>query len=92
MRYDYSLIRESQKLFPDATSLHSMMKAGDPKAVDFVYSKIGFYIDEDDILRVFRNKKEQNLIEMAKRAKAIRELYQKMYLQVSSSSIHDSDE
>jgi len=86
MRYEYSIIKQAQKLFPEDAKLHTMLKCGDPKAVDLVYSKIGFYIDEDDILRAFRNKKEKQLIEMAQRAKSIRDLYQKIYSQASLSA------
>lgn len=91
MRYDYSIIKTAQKLFPDDVELHEMLKNGNTKAVDIVYSKIGFYVDEDDILRAFRNKKENQLIEMAKRAKSIRELYQKIYSQASLSEVYDGE-
>jgi hypothetical protein len=91
MRYDYSIIKQAQKLFPDDSALHTMLKSGDPKAVDLVYSKIGFYIDEDDILRAFRNKKEKQLVEMAQRAKSIRDLYQKIYSQVSLAACYDEE-
>lgn len=80
-RYDYSVIRESKRLFPEDQTLHNMLISGDPKAVDVVFSRIGFNIDEDDILRAFRNKKQDKLVEVALRAKKIRELYQKIYSQ-----------
>lgn len=80
IKYDLTIMREAKKLFPDAGELHSMIERGDPKAVDYVHMRVGFNIDEDDILRAFRNKKESKLLEAAKRSKMVREFYQKMYM------------
>jgi len=79
IKFNMALMKEAKSLFPDATDLHEMMRTGNRKSLDYVQMKIGFMIDEDDIIRAFRNKKETKLLDMAKRAKAIRELYQKMF-------------
>lgn len=84
IKFNLALMKEAKVLFPDATDLHEMMRTGNRKALDYVQMKIGFMIDEDDIIRAFRNKKETKLLEMAKRAKAIRELYQKMFFAMES--------
>lgn len=84
IKFNMSMIREAKRLFPDMTVLHEMMQRGDAKALDMVYAKLGFTVDEDDIVRAFRNKKEQKLLDMANRAKDIRELYQKMYMMIES--------
>jgi len=60
---------------------------GDVKVVDVLYSKIGFYFDEDDIIKAFRNKKEMKVLEMAKRAKAIRSLYQQVMMYVDKMEV-----
>lgn len=84
IKFNMALIKEAKSLFPDATDLHELMQTGNRKALDYVQMKIGFMIDEDDIIRAFRNKKESKLLDMAKRAKAVRELYQKMFFVMES--------
>lgn len=79
VKYNMSMMREAKRLFPNMSTLHDMMKAGDPKAVDAVYAKLGFMLDEDDVVRAFRNKKEHVLLESAMRSRDIRDLYQKMF-------------
>lgn len=74
------IIAEAKILFPEARDLHFVMQKGDAnKALDFVYTKLQFDINEDDIIRAFVNKKELLLLEQAKRAKRIRDLYQKIF-------------
>lgn len=80
MKYTDDMMKMAKTLFPDNSPMHEMMRQGDPKAVDMVHAKIGFYFDEDDIIKAFRNKKEHRVLDMAKRAKAIRELYQQMFM------------
>lgn len=80
MKYTDDMMKMAKSLFPDNTQMHEMMRMGDPKVVDMVHAKIGFYFDEDDIIKAFRNKKEHRVLEMAKRAKAIRDLYQQMFM------------
>lgn len=80
LKYTDEMIKTAKSLFPDNTQMHDMMRTGDPRAVDMVYARIGFYFDEDDIIRAFRNKKEHKVLEMAKRVRAIRDLYQQMFM------------
>ena len=75
---------EAKKLFPDSMQLHELMKAGDIKALDYVYARIGFSVDEDDIIRAFRNKKEMKLLDIANKAKAIRDFYRAMFAHIES--------
>jgi hypothetical protein len=91
IKYTNALMTEAKNLFPDSTDLHEMMRMGDTKALDFVYSKLGFTVDEDDIVRAFRNKKEMRLLEMAKKAKAIRDFYQKMFVHIDSQEMKVAD-
>lgn len=79
IKYDAQIVNECKKLFPENTKLHEMVINGDPKAADVVFQRVGFSVDEDDILRAFRNKNESQLLLAAKRAKAIRTLYSKMF-------------
>ena len=74
------MTKEAEQLFSDNPEILSALRSGDCKALDMVFNKISFNIDEDDIIRAFRNKKEQNLLDYAKRAKAIRDFYQKLFL------------
>lgn len=82
VKYDSEIVSECARLFPDNLKLHQLVQLGDPKALDIVFQKIGFSVDEDDILRAFRNKTEGKLLADAKRAKAIRSLYSKMFFVV----------
>lgn len=84
IKYDYSIIKMVNKLFPEDTSMKMSAQNGDRNLLDMVYNKIGFHIDEDDVLVAFRNKKEQRILDMAKRAKAIRDLYQKIFLAIEN--------
>lgn len=84
VKYNNVIMKEAKTLFPESTDLHEMIRTGNRKAVEYVQMKIGFMLDEDDVIRAFRNKKEQNLLNMAKRAKAVRELYQKMFFAIES--------
>lgn len=91
MKYTDDMIKMAKTLFPDNTDLHEMMKMGDTKVVDFLYSKLGFYFDEDDIIKAFRNKKESRVLDMAKRAKAIRELYQQVFMHVDKMEMQKAE-
>ena len=84
IKFNSVLMSEAKKLFPDSMELQELMKAGDAKALDYVYARIGFSVDEDDIIRAFRNKKEMKLLDIAKKAKAIRDFYQKMFTHIES--------
>jgi hypothetical protein len=75
-----AMTKEAEQLFSDNSEILLALRNGDSKALDMVFNKISFTIDEDDIIRAFRNKKEQNLLDYAKRAKAIRDFYQKLFL------------
>ena len=86
VKYTEEMKKMAKSLFPDNTQMHEMMRMGDPKVIDMVQSKIGFYFDEDDIIKAFRNKKEHRVLEMAKRAKAIRDLYQQMFMLMEKQS------
>lgn len=80
VKYTFAMIDEAKDLFPHATLLHKMMREGDTKALDVVQSYIGLKLDEDDIVRAFRNKKEYKILEIAQRAQNIRTLYCEMYM------------
>lgn len=82
MKYTDDIIKQAKALFPDNKALHDMMKCGDPKVVDMLYSRLGMFFDEDDIIKAFRNKKEIKVLEMAKRAKAIRDLYHQVMMHI----------
>ena len=84
VKFTDDMMKKARTLFPDNVMLLDMMRAGDVKVVDVLYSKLGFYLDEDDIIKAFRNKKEQRVLEMAKRAKAIRDLYQQVIAHVDA--------
>jgi hypothetical protein len=79
VKYTSSIMKAAKELFPNASMLHDMMRLGDTKALDVVQSYLGLKIDEDDIVRAFRNKKENKILEAAKRAQNIRELYCEMF-------------
>ena len=83
IKYDAQLISQAHKLFPDWRELHSAMDIGKSQLVlDMIFTKVGFIVDEDDVIKAFRNKKEQKLLDLAKRAKEIREFYQKIFVLV----------
>lgn len=82
VKYTDEMMKKAKSLFPENTEMHEMIRMGDPKVVDMMYKKLGFYLDEDDIIKAFRNKKEMRILDMAKRAKAIRELYQQMMMHI----------
>ena len=79
IRFSSMLIKEAKTIFPRDIELHEMMRIGDRKALDYVQIRVGFTVDEDDIIRAFRNKNEHNLLDIARRSKAIRDLYQKIF-------------
>lgn len=84
IKFTDDMIKKTKVLFPDNAPLLDMMRKGDAKVVDALYSKLGFYLDEDDIIKAFRNKKEYKVLEIAKRAKAVRDLYQQVLAHVDS--------
>ena len=84
VKFTDDMIKKAKTLFPDNVVLLDMLRKGDAKVVDVLYGKLGFYLDEDDIIKAFRNKKEQRVLEMAKRAKAIRDLYQQVIAHVDA--------
>lgn len=88
MKYTEDMIKQAKALFPENTDMHELMRRGDPKVVDMLYSKLGFYLDEDDIIKAFRNKKEMRVLDMAKRAKAIRDLYQQVIMFVDKTEMN----
>lgn len=85
--YTDKMIEDAKKLFPDWTELHKSMELGQSSATDLLYPKIGFYVDEDDIIKAFRNKKENKILDLAKRSRSIRSLYQQMVCLVDSTEI-----
>ena len=87
IKYTDDMMKKAKMLFPDNTPLLEMMRVGDPKVVDMIYSRMGFYLDEDDIIKAFRNKKENRILEMAKRVKAIRELYQQVLAHIDKTEM-----
>lgn len=81
-----AMLKEAESLFKDHSELLSMLKSGNPKSLDLVFSMIGFNVDEDDVIRAFRNKKEQKLLDAAKKAKSIRDFYQKLFFVVEEKT------
>lgn len=80
IKFKSEMCQEAKELFPDFRELHESMTRGDStKVLDLLYSKLNFIIDADDIIRAFRNKKEQDLLDQAKKAKTIRDFYQKTF-------------
>jgi hypothetical protein len=86
VKYTLAMINCAKDLFPTATLLHKMMREGDTKALDVVQSYIGLKLDEDDIVRAFRNKKEYKILEIAQRAQDIRKLYCEMYMLIEKQN------
>lgn len=86
-KFTDDMIKKARSLFPDNVILIDMMRKGDSKVVDILYGKLGLYLDEDDIIKAFRNKKEYRVLDMAKRAKAIRDLYQQVIAHVDSTEM-----
>ena len=84
VKYSYSTIKDVNKLFPDSDEMKTAVKLGDMKLLDMVLDRVGFDVDEEDVLRAFRNKKEQKILQIAKRSKAIRDLYQKLFSEIES--------
>lgn len=81
VKYDQDLVETIQTLWPDWMDLHIKVQRGETYPVlNMIETQIGLDVDEDDIIRAFRNKKEHKLLEKAKRAKSIRDLYQKIFL------------
>ena len=91
MKYTDEMMKMARTLFPDNTQLHDAMIMGDSKVVDMLYARLGFYFDEDDIIKAFRNKKENRILEMAKRAKAIRDLYQQVIAHVDKMELKSAE-
>lgn len=91
IKYTDQMIKMAKSLFPDNKQMHEMMRMGDPRVVDMVYARIGFYFDEDDIIRAFRNKKEHKVLEMAKRVRSIRDLYQQMFMLIEKHNTIKAD-
>ena len=84
VRYDYKLIKEAKKLFPENNALHSMMESGDRRATDEVFkiydrTRVENLIDEDFIVKCFKKNKQEVLLDLANRSKSIRKLYSDMY-------------
>lgn len=79
VKYTTNMMKTAKDLFPHASPLHELMRMGDTKALDLVQANLGLKIDEDDIVRAFRNKKENKILEAAKRVQKIRGLYCEMF-------------
>jgi hypothetical protein len=82
IKYDNNIIKQAKRLFPTDANIHKMISTGDRRLLDIVKLKIGFIVDEDDILRAFRNKKEDVLLRSAQRAKDIRDFYNQVYIEI----------
>jgi len=81
IKYDPQLISQANKLFPEFTDLHVAMRLGKTQpALDLIFSRVGFILDEDDVIRAFKNKKEHKIFDLAKKAKEVRDFYQKMFV------------
>lgn len=93
IKFDHSVIKQAKALFPDNIMLHDTMRAGDgTKVLNFLHMKLGFTMDEDDVIRAFRNKKEFRVLEVAKRAKAIRDLYQQVFMAIETQNNKKAEE
>lgn len=79
VKYSDDIMKQMRQLFGDNLVMMDMARRGDTALVSALHSKLGFYLDEDDIIKAFRNKKEHRVLEMAKRAKAVRDLYQQVW-------------
>lgn len=84
MKYDFKLIQKAKKLFPNEVRLHDMMKAGDRKAIDYVYSlyekhRVEFVLDEDSIIKLFKNNQQDKMLSIAVLSRDTRKLFKDMY-------------
>lgn len=81
VKYDERLIKQAVKVFPEWKELHDNMRGGKTQPVlDMIHSRVGFVLDEDDVIRAFRNNKQDQLLQVAKKTKDIRDLYQKVFV------------
>lgn len=81
VKYDEKLIKQATKVFPQWKELHDNMRSGKTQPVlDMIHDQVGFVVDEDDVIRAFRNNKQDKLLDLAKKSRDVRELYQKVFL------------
>jgi adenylate kinase family enzyme len=78
VKYDKKLLKTAIELFPRDLSMHEMIKKGSVRVIEHIHKQIKFYVDEDDIIRAFRNKNEKSLLEYAQRSKDVRQFYQEV--------------
>lgn len=73
--YPTDFVEKCKKVFPTYEDLHYLLNRNDKRVGELLYDAMGFSLDEEQIISMFRNKKEQKILEAAKRAKVKRELY-----------------
>ena len=78
IKYNKKILKDAMELFPNDKMMHDMIKTGNVRVIEHTHKHIKFYVDEDDIIRAFRNKKEKSLLEYAQRAKDVRQFYQEI--------------
>lgn len=76
LMYSESFIKKCLQIYPDWNDLKYFLETHSLKVGKLLECAIGFTLDEDQIISLFRNKKEHKILEAAKRAKQKRELYQ----------------
>lgn len=76
IKYNKEILKNAIELFPKDKSMHDMIRNGNVRVIEHVYKHVKFYVDEDIIIKAFRNKKEKNLLQYAERSQSIRKLYQ----------------
>lgn len=75
IKYTDEFVKKVMDLYPDWEDLHFQLKQNSKMVGRYLGDAMGFSLDEDQIISLFRNKKEHKILEAAKRAQAKRNLY-----------------
>ena len=73
--YPQEFVEKAKQIYPSWDDLHFLLGQNSKRVGGLLYDARGLSIDEDQIVSLFRNNKQDKVLEAAKRAQAKRELY-----------------
>ena len=84
LKYPQAFVDKCKKIYPHWEDLNQNLHSNSKTVGRLLESAVGFSLDEDQIISLFRNKKEHKILEAAKRAQEKREIYQEWIAIVDS--------
>jgi len=91
-KYPESFVAKCKEVYPDWEDLHYQLNLNSRAVGNILERGVGFSLDEEMIISLFRNKKETKILEAAKRAKLKRDLYREWTEVVDTIIEHNGHE